>query len=383
MGRSLFKIIALLVGLGLAWLLYNKYATPHTQAHSIPNVTVEKVMPVDLPVTFEYAGRATGSRQVEIRARVSGTLLKRMYVEGQPVKQGDILFKLDAAPFEAALEQAQAKLTQAERNMRRAESLLKEKALSPREYDEIKSAYEQAVAEVKTARINLGYTTVTAPIAGITSKEAVSEGSLVTANTSLLTHLVQLDPIYIEYSIPDTEALNQRQQIAAGLLSLPENKQLQAEIYLDDGKIHQQQGTVNFTDSIIDLPTGTVISRAEAPNPQAIVLPGQFLRVLIKGLTRKQVILISDQAIMQGPQGTFVYLVNGEGKATIQPVTLGALKGKKRIIEQGLKSGDKVIVEGMIKIRPDTPVLATVAEIADPSLQDLPQHPSQSSGKQE
>jgi membrane fusion protein (multidrug efflux system) len=378
-GRSLFKIIAVLIGIILAWLLYNKFRDQSAPAFQMPNVAVEKVMPVDLPLTFEYAGRATGSRQIEIRARVSGTLLKRIYGEGQPVKQGDNLFKLDPAPFEAALDQAQAKLTQTEHNMQRAKSLLKDKAISALEYDERKSAYEQALAEVKIARINLGYTTITAPITGVTSKEGFSEGSLVTADTSVLTRIAQLDPIYIEFAIPDTQVLSQRQQIAAGLLTVPEDKKLQAEIHFEDGSIYEHYGTVNFIDNMIDLPTGTLTSRVEVPNPQGKLLPGQFLRVVIKGLTRKQAIVVPDQAIMQGPQGTFVYSVNNQGKVAIQPVTLGTLNGKKRLIEQGLKPGDQVIVEGMIKVRPDMPVSTTLSTpVTETSSSDSPSYRTQS-----
>lgn len=346
--------VAAAAGYGIYKLFFG--APPPTPAMPAPSVMAVEISPADLPMTYEYAGRTAGSREVEIRARVSGILLQRNYVEGQPVTQGDLLFTIDPAPFEAALAQAQARLTQTERDWKRADVLIKEKALSPREYDEAKSAYEQAKAEVKTARINLDYTTVTAPISGITSKEGLSEGSLVTADTSLLTRIAQLDPVYVEFSIPDSEAIYQRQQLASGAMVQPEDGKLTIEVFFGDRRDAPFHGVVDFTDSVIDPQTGTVRARGVLQNADNAVLPGQFVRVALKGLTLKQATIIPDTAVMQGPMGTFVYTITPEGKAAITPVTLGALAGKNRIVTNGLSEGDKVITEGMIKVQPDAPV---------------------------
>lgn len=346
--------VAAAAGYGMYKLFFG--APPPTPAMPAPSVMAVEISPADLPMTYEYAGRTAGSREVEIRARVSGILLQRNYVEGQPVTQGDLLFTIDPAPFEAALAQAQARLTQTERDWKRADVLIKEKALSPREYDEAKSAYEQAKAEVKTARINLDYTTVTAPISGITSKEGLSEGSLVTADTSLLTRIAQLDPVYVEFSIPDSEAIYQRQQLASGAMVQPDDGKLTIEIFFGDRRDTPFHGVVDFTDSVIDPQTGTVRARGVLQNADNAVLPGQFVRVALKGLTLKQATIIPDTAVMQGPMGTFVYTITPEGKAAITPVTLGALAGKNRIVTSGLSEGDKVITEGMIKVQPDAPV---------------------------
>lgn len=337
-----------------------------------PQITVVEVKPGTIPLTYEYAGRIAGSREVEVRARVSGILLKRVYVEGQRVKEGDVLFKIDPEPLKATLAQAEAKFHQTESNWNRVALLYKEKAVSGRERDEALSIYEQAKAELRTARINLNYTTVKAPITGVTSKEALSEGSLVQANSSLLTRISQLDPTYVNFAYPDAEALRQRHAASK------KNQQLSVMLKFGDGTTYPHEGQVDFTDSIIDTDTGTVQARAVAPNPESTLMPGQFVRVMIKGIVQENALAIPDQAVMQGPQGTFVYTVNAEGKAAIAPVTLGVSTEKGRIIEKGLKPGDRVIVEGLIKVRPDQPV-----QIDTPSSTPATTHAPAAQGKKE
>lgn len=317
----------------------------------------------DFPVTYEYAGRTAGSREVEIRARVSGILMKRAYVEGAAVKEGDLLFEIDSAPFNATLAQTKARFIQAANDWKRAQQLYKQKALSAREYDEAQAGYAQLKAEIDTANINLGYTKVTAPISGVTSKEGLSEGSLITADTSLLTRLTQLDPLYVNFAAPDAENMKQREDLASGKLSLPEDGVLKAEIRFGNSHTYQHEGTINFTDSIIDEQTGTVSTRAIVPNSENTLLPGQFVRVVVKGFTRKNAIAIPDKAVMQGPQGMFIYVVK-DGKAAIKPVVLGDLSADMRLIQSGLEIGDVVITENMIKVRPDAPV-----KITDPAAQ--------------
>ena len=365
--RLLFIIILALLAGGGVWYYKthgkndsSKQAAAAGQMQMPPaevqTVTVEEK---DFPVTYEYAGRTAGSREVEIRARVSGILVKRNYTEGAAVKEGDALFEIDSAPFNATLAQTKARFIQATNDWKRAQQLLKQKALSPREYDEAQAAYAQLKAEIDTANINLSYTKVTAPISGVTSKEGLSEGSLITADTSLLTRLTQLDPLYVNFAAPDAENMKQRQDIANGKLNMPEDGILKAEIRFGDGTAYMHEGTINFTDSIIDEQTGTVRTRAIVPNAENMLLPGQFVRVVVKGFVRKNAIAIPDKAIMQGPQGMFVYVVTTEGKAAIKPVVLGDLTEGTRLIESGLAVGDVVITENMIKVRPDAPVKVT------------------------
>ncbi len=328
-----------------------------------PEVLVEQAASQDIPVTFEYAGRTAGSREVEIRSRVSGIIMKRAYVEGSMVKKGQLLFRIDPRPFEAELAKAEASLREAEQDFKRAQSLHTENAISGRDYDMSKSTYEQAKADARTARINLDYTTVTAPINGITSREVFSEGSLVTADTSLLTHLTQLDPLYVNFAMPDSEAMQQREMLTSGKMTLPKDKKLRAEIVIGSGQTYSQEGVIDFTDSIIDTSTGTVRTRAIVGNAKGELMPGQFVRVVVKGFTRVGVITLPAKAVMQGPEGTYVYGVH-EGKAKVIPVTLGMLVGERQIIESGLKGGEQIITEGVIRVRPDSPVKVTTAEEA-------------------
>ena len=341
-------------------------------APPIPEVGVIAVQPRDVAIENEYAGRTAGYREVEVRARVTGILQKRTYVEGQRVKAGDVLFQIDPAPFavvlaraQARLQDAEAQLRQAERDWARVAALYEENAISARERDASQSNLDLARAnlaaaktDVEAARIDLGYTRVEAPVSGVTSLEVRSEGSLVGpgAADSLLTRITQLDPLYVNFSYPDADALRQRALLASGKLSMADEERLAAELRFGDGSVYGHEGYISFTDSTIDPATGTVRARAVFPNPEASLLPGQFVRIVPKGLVRKDVIVIPQAAVMQGPQGTFVYLVGEDDKAKVQPVTTGAAIGADWLIEEGLKPGDRVIVEGVIKVRPGAPV---------------------------
>lgn len=370
------RLWLLTAGISLAFALSACKDDKEKPAPPPPEVVVEQVAPKDIPLTFEYAGRIAGSREVEIRPRVSGIILKRHYLEGEKVKKGQLLFTIDPAPFEAALSKAEATRKETERDFSRAESLHKESAISGRDYDIAKSAYEQAEADAKTAKINLGYTTVTTPITGTTSKEVFSEGSLVTADTSLLTTVSQLDPLYVNFAVPDAEAMEQREMIASGKLQLPKSKKLAAEIHFGSNQIYKHEGVIDFSDSVIDVATGSVKNRATLPNADGSLLPGQFVRVVMKGLTRLQAIAVPTPAIMQGPQGTFVYVLTADSKAEVRPITLGMLVGDRQIVETGLNAGDTVITEGVVKVRPGTPVKVAAPKEALPAPDSPPAVPA-------
>ena len=363
-------------------------------APPVPEVGVTAVQPRDVAVENEYAGRTAGFREVEVRARVTGILQKRTYLEGQRVKAGDVLFQIDPAPFAVALARAQARLQdgeaqlrQAERDWARVSALYGENAISARERDTSQSNLDLAranlagaKADVEAARIDLGYTRVEAPVSGVTSLEVRSEGSLVGpgAADSLLTRITQLDPLYVNFSYPDADALRQRALLASGKLTMAGEERLAAELRFGDGSVYGHEGYISFTDSTIDPATGTVRARAVFPNREASLLPGQFVRIVPKGLTRKGVIVIPQAAVMQGPQGTFVYLVGEDDKAKIQPVTTGSTLQSEWLIEEGLKPGDRVIVDGVIKVRPGSPV-----KVAAPAAGNAPSAPVQPESERE
>lgn len=372
--RLIFWLAALAVaGYCLFFLYFRFFFTMPMPEMPPPPVTVAEVAPADIALAYEYAGRAAGSREVEIRPRVSGILKKRHYVEGQAVKAGSVLFTIDPAPFEAALAEARARFDLAQRDWARVEQLQKEQAISAREYDGARAAYEQARAMFDTARINLGYTSVTAPISGVASQESVSEGSLVAADSSLLTRLTRLDPIYVNFAYPDRDMMARSRELKDGTLFMPESGKLTGAVRLSDGSLYGETGTIDFTDAIIDSGTGTVRARAVIPNPDGVIVPGQFVRVIVKGLVRKNAIAIPDKAIMQGPEGAFVYTLGENGAAAVQPIVIGELHEGARIVESGLKAGDKVIVEGMIKVQPGKPVTIAPPPEAAPAPEKKPE----------
>ncbi|MBN9084305.1 MAG: efflux RND transporter periplasmic adaptor subunit [Rhizobiales bacterium] len=360
-------------------------ATTPPAAPPPPNVSVTEIKPREVPLHFQYAGRVAAFREVEVRARVSGVLKEKTFVEGSTVKAGDVLFRIDPVSFEtevarakAQLMDAQAQVSRTQRDAERAKILYDRQVGTLKTRDDALSAYEQAQAalagaqaQLRAAEINLGYTTVMAPISGVTSLRILPEGSLVGTgqNDSLLTRMSEIDRVYVHFSFPEAELAEIRRLIASGEARGPAGGRLLATIMLSDGTRYEHQGYVDFTDSSIDLQTGTVRGRALVPNPDLKLRPGQFVRVLVEGVTRKDSVVIPQAAVMQGPQGQFVYTIDDKNLASIRPVSIGRDVAGGWIVEQGLKSGDRVVTEGIIKVRPGSPVTATVmkAETSDPS----------------
>lgn len=334
-------------------------------------VTAITVEARNLPVPFELTGRLEGSREVEVRARVSGILLERKYEEGSSVRKGQTLFVIDPAPYRAEvqaaraeLEEQKAGLARAERDVKRLEPLVAARAASRKDYDDALSDVEEtramvlsAQARLDRAELDLAYTRVDAPISGRSSRAERSEGSLVgPGEASLLTRISQVQPIWVRFGASDQAMLELRQGIATGKLTAPATDQLQVELVLPDGTVHPESGRVNFSDSLIDPNTGTVGFRAELANAAASLLPGQFVRVRLQGVERPGAILVPQRAVLQGPQGKFVVVVNAESKAEFRPVTVGDWSGADWVVESGLAAGDQVIVDGGIKTGPGAPV---------------------------
>ena len=337
-------------------------------------VTTVTVAPENVAVSYEYVGQTEGSREVEVRSRVTGIVLERQYDEGEPVQAGAPLFRIDPAPFEVAVAQARAELAgatareaQARREVARLKPLIAEHAVSQREYDDALSAQDVAranqqlaQARLREANLNLGYTRITSSINGMSGRALKSEGSLVTANAdSLLMRLSQVDPIYVNFSLSENQRLRIASEAAAGRLKLPSDGSLHVELVLADGTTYAQHGRVNFSDARVNTTTGTIDARAEFANPERTLMPGQFVRVRVNGASRPQAILVPQRAVLEGPHGKFVFVVN-DGKAEARAVKVGEWHGNRWLISEGLSAGESVIVDGVVKVRPGAAV--TVAE---------------------
>lgn len=341
-------------------------------------VGVATVQPKALLASFEYTGQTAGSREVEVRARVTGILLKRNFLEGGPVKQGQSLYSIDPLPFQAAFARAEAeaagaaaRLDQAKRNAVRLKPLYAEKAVSQKEYDDAVASEAIGEAELKAARarltearLNLEYTRVESPATGVASRSLRSEGTLVSGPDVLLTTVTQVDPIWVNFGIPDDERLRLQKETDAGRLQLPKDGRFDVVVRLADGSVVARTGRLAYSDIRVSGQTGTSEARAEIPNPDGRLRPGQFVRVTLTGATRPDAVLIPQRAVLEGPQGKFVYVVDEKSTAQARPVEVGEWAGSDWIITGGLKPGERVIIDGVMRIGPGAPV-----KIADPAAQ--------------
>ena len=332
-------------------------------------VTVTTATQEALPVTWEYVGQTAGSREVEVRARVTGILMSRNFKEGDRVKKGQSLFTIDPKPFEAALARAvadvaaaEARFEQARRNAARLKPLYAEKAVSQKENDDAVSAEAIGAADVTAAqarlteaRLNLAYTKVESPLSGITTRALPSEGTLVSGPNVLLTSVVQVDPIWVNFGIADNEQARMQKDAQAGILKLPSNFEI--ELRLADGSVYGHKGKLDFADVRVSTVTGTREARAEVPNPDGFLRPGQFVRVVMKGASFPNAVTVPQRSVMEGPQGKFVYIVDEKSTVQPRPVEAGQwAAGDRWIITSGLKGGERVIVDGVMKIGPGAPV---------------------------
>jgi membrane fusion protein, multidrug efflux system len=340
-------------------------------------VNVVTVTAQSLPVSFEYVGQTAGSREVEVRARVTGILLSRNFDEGGPVKKGQSLYTIDPAPIQAALNRAEAdvaaaeaRLEQARRNAARLKPLHAEKAVSQKDYDDAVSAELISAADLKAARarqaearLNLEYTRVESPVAGVASRSLRSEGSLVSGPDVLLTTVMQVNPIWVNFGIPDTEQARLQKEAEAGRLQLPRN--FEVELRLADGSVYPRKGKMSFADIRISPATGTREARAEISNPDGVLRPGQFVRVVLRGAVRPNAVTVPQRAVLEGPQGKFVYVVDEKSAAQPRPVEAGEWSGDDWIIISGLKGGERVIVDGVMKLGPGAPVKIAQKPVAE------------------
>lgn len=335
-----------------------------------PLVSVTTVEAKDVPVTYEYVAQTAGFREVEVRARVTGILLKRNYREGAAVRQGESLFIVDPAPFQVALARAQAdlgvaeaRLAQAKRESARLKPVIEAKAASQKELDDALSAEQIAEAEVNSirarlneAKLNVDYSRVESPISGIASRALASEGTLVSGPGVLLTTVTQTDPMYVIFGVPDREFLAMRRDVEAGRLTIPEGGRFKVSVKLADGSLYGQTGVINFADVRVNAQTGTSEARAVVDNPGNQLRAGEFARVVLHGAVRPGAIVVPQRAVLESPKGKFAYVIDAEGKAEPRPLEVGDWTEGGWIINSGLKPGDRVIVDGVLKIGPGAPV---------------------------
>lgn len=334
-------------------------------------VTVMKVWPVNAPRILETIGQTEGAKEVEVRPRVGGILLKHLYEEGAGIEANQPLFLIDPVPYEIALQRAraqfaeqQAMVADAEREIQRMRRLLAEKFVSQRMFDSaattlaIKAAaLKNALEVVKQAQLNLSYTRVIAPVSGVSGRARLSEGSLVEAQNSLLTSIQQITPIWARFSLSDHELLRLGGQLTGQTVT-------SVRLILPDGSTYPLPGKINFAASSIDPMLGTQQLRAEFANPDRRLLPGQFVRVHIQSGEYTDIFLVPQPAVLAGDGGKYVYLVSESNEVIMQPVQAGDWTGKDWIILDGLKNGDRVIIDNLIKLRPGMRVVPQVADHA-------------------
>ncbi|MEO8467823.1 MAG: efflux RND transporter periplasmic adaptor subunit [Gammaproteobacteria bacterium] len=343
-------------------------APPPPPAFPPTQVGTLEVQPRELALALEYAAQLRGIREVEVRARVSGILLQRRYEEGQAVKAGDLLFRIDPAPFRADADRARAQLgvqqaafQQASRERARILPLFDQKLVSQRDRDTTVAAFESAQAGVaaaeaalKTSELSLSYTDVRAPISGLTSREARSEGSLVTAgdDSALLMHIVQADRLYVELSLPEGDA----ELVRVANTSRPGT----VVVRVVDARGMQigRDATIEFIAPRVDDATGTVGVRAVLDNTGDSLRPGRVVRVRIDGVNVPSSLVIPKRALMHGAQGAFVWVVGAGEQVGIRPVELGPSAGNDVVVAKGLVAGDRVVVDGILKVQPGAVVSA-------------------------
>jgi membrane fusion protein, multidrug efflux system len=368
-----------LLGVGTAGLLGCKKEAASTPAPPIPQVEVVIASPQTVPDEPEFIGQAEASRVVEIRPQVTGLIKQRFFREGGDVKKGDHLYQIDPVPFKAAeisakgrVSQAEARLVQARQNHARVKPLLAEQAVSQKDVDDAvaeelaaKAALEGAKGDLVKAKFDLDNTNIVAPIDGLIERTRYYEGRLVTAQTDLLTIIHQVDPMYVIVSAPESFLLKRRRDIIAKRIQHPGIYQLTGMITFVDGTTYEHEGILDFADVGLRAETGSRQARVVFPNPERVLLPGQFVTVLFHGVSKPNVILVPQRAVQQGPKGPVLYVVGADDQVEIRDVQATSWQGKQWLIEEGLRVGEQVVVDGFQRIIPGQPVKPVPYTVAD------------------
>lgn len=339
-----------------------------------PEVGVVTLQSERIMLTTELPGRTSAYLIAEVRPQVGGIIQKRLFTEGSDVKAGEVLYQIDPAVYQATYNSAKAAFARAEANLipirlraERYAELVKINAVSQQESDDATAALKQAEADVEgakaaveTARINLDYTKVTAPISGRIGRSSVTNGALVTASQpAALATIQQLSPIYVDVTQSSAELLSLKQNLASGLLKSNSTAQAKVRLLLEDGSTYQLTGTLRFSEVTVDQSTGSVTLRAIFPNPNHTLLPGMFVRAILEEGVNEHAILIPQRGVTRNPAGDAVVMVVG-GEEKVEPRVIKVLRtvGENWLVSEGLKAGDRVILEGLQKARPGTPVRA-------------------------
>jgi membrane fusion protein (multidrug efflux system) len=370
--KSISYWVAIAVG-GLAMAGCGKSDAPSGGAGPV-EVGIVDVQSEKASLTTELPGRTSAFQISEVRPQVNGIVQKRLFTEGGDVKAGQPLYQIDPAVYQvaydsakAALAKAQANLTTASNKAVRYDELVAIKAVSQQEFDDTQAALKQALADVDTAkanlesaRINLGYTQVRAPISGRIGKSSVTPGALLTANqAAVLTTVQQLDPVYVDLTQSSSELLKLKRDWESGRLKRVSDKEASVKLLLEDGTPYGVEGKLQFSDVTVDPSTGTLTIRAVFPNPKGNLLPGMYVRAVLESGTTSDAILVPQQGVSRDSKGNPVAMVvNGEGKVEARTLKTERTVGDKWLVNEGLKSGDKLIVEGLQKVQPGLAVKA-------------------------
>jgi membrane fusion protein, multidrug efflux system len=337
-------------------------------------VEAVRVVPRTIPLHLSYIATVHSSHIVELRARVEGYLEKILYDEGSLVKKGDLMFVLDQRPFEDEVKKVKGQLARkeaflwnTEQTKKRMIPLYQQNAVSQKDYDqalaeelEAKADVTSTLAQLAKAKLNLSYASIEAPVTGLASRAKYREGALIApCGENLLTTIYVIDPIWVNFAVSEGDILKIQKEVQEGRARFPKDMDFIIDVQLADGQLYPASGHIDFTDPALQQTTGTMMVRAVLPNPNSLLRPGQFVRAIVKGITRPNAIAIPQKAVLQGQKGTFVYVINRNNQAEIRPVITGDWVGNDWVILSGLKRGDVVITEGINKVQNKTDVTVT------------------------
>lgn len=348
-----------------------------------PQVSVQEMTPEALPVVNELPGRVAATRTAEVRPRVGGIVIERVFEQGGKVEAGDVLYRIDPAPYdvrvasaEGALARAEATALNAADQEKRARALRERKVTAGVDLDNAATALAQAQADVAIARaslqeaqLNRSYTEVAAPIAGVVGRALVTEGALVNAQTDIMATIQQLDPVYVDFTQSSSELFALRRALAAGHLAMISADAAAVRLIFDDGSEYAHPGKLLFSEASVDSSTGQITLRAEFPNPEGDLLPGLYVRVRIEQAVRDNALTVPQMAVQRDQSGqAYVYALKDADTVERRDVTLGQTAGNRWLVESGLKPGDRVVVAGAQKLYPDAKVVPQPVDAAQPAV---------------